>query len=364
MNRRHFLMSICILLVVGLNQGCMKDNKAYSETPQIFTKVVSKLKLISNEKRSQLSLNTDQLSPAELNSLIPEINELELNNNFNNAQTGHSLKIIAWNMERGRHWRDCVKLINEHPALVNPDFIFLGEMDFGMARSANEHTTQQMADSLKMNYLYGVEFLELTNGEKEERIKYPGVNDRGFHGNAILSKYPLKNVKMIRFPGIDKWYNSYQKRLGGRMALMATVTCNNQNITLVSTHLESDAGQFKTRYEQMNWIINELAIYSPKNPVLMGGDLNAILQERLFFELRKNGFLIEECNEIGQPTQQIFENGKVKLAKHQIDYLLVKDMEVKRDKFSPRIIPAAYPPDTLEKMLGDHAVVVVKVKLY
>ena len=55
------------------------------------------------------------------------------------------------------------------PALRDPDLIFLGEMDLGMARSANKHTTREMAAALKMNYAYGVEFLEFTGGEAEER---------------------------------------------------------------------------------------------------------------------------------------------------------------------------------------------------
>ena len=134
-------------------------------------------------------------------------------------------------MERGRHWEGGARLIRETEALRDPDILLLGEMDLGMARSGNAHTTRALATALGMNYAYGVEFLELTGGELEERKLYPGENEWGYHGNAILSRYPLRNVRMLRFPGIEKWYEGkganesekVQKRLGGRMALFATV---------------------------------------------------------------------------------------------------------------------------------------------
>ena len=103
-----------------------------------------------------------------------------------------------------------------------------------------------------MNYAYGVEFLELTGGELEERKLYPGANEWGYHGNAILSRYPLRDVRMLRFPGIEKWYDGrraptkaeqVQKRLGGRMALFATVNAGTRRHRRLDAPRELGQGQ-------------------------------------------------------------------------------------------------------------------------
>ena len=232
-----------------------------------------------------------------------------------------------------------------------------------MARSGNEHTTREMARALKMNYAYGVEFLELTNGEPEERKLYPGENDWGYHGNAILSKYPLINLRMIRFPGIESWYAHYQKRLGGRIALFADVSINGQIITLVSTHLENLGNDYPLRKRQTEMILAELKKQPHDTPIIIGGDLNAIPAEPLFTELKKEGFNIDNCNEMGIPTQQIMKKGQVCLEKNQIDYIIVKNFKVIRDVTSPKTVLATLPNRHRKQMLSDHAIVTVKISL-
>lgn len=57
------------------------------------------------------------------------------------------------------------------------------------------------------------------------------IDSLGLHGNAILSKYPLSNVHVVRSPGIEYLYGmkndltaqGFELRLGGRMTLFATI---------------------------------------------------------------------------------------------------------------------------------------------
>ena len=362
MNRRTFLLTTgAAILGQGLS-GCntLKKSFFFSDKSQKFTKVVDQLDWIDDHRRQNLALNSEKKDASDLNKLVPEINEIELLN-IHSSQPTNSLRIIAWNTERGRNWREGVQLIESNPALKNPDIILLGEMDLGMARSYNEHTTKELAAALSMNYAYGVEFLELTKGEAGEREKYPGENEWGYHGNAILAKYPLQNLRMIRFPGIEIWYNHYQKRLGGRMALFADIQINGKVITFVSTHLESTGNDEILRKSQMNMILKELKKRSEDLPVVIGGDFNATPDESLFKNLKKEGFLIEECNEIGKPTQQQFNDGKVFLVKKQIDYITIKNLEIMKDNTSPKVVPAAFTDKNHTIMLSDHAIVTVKV---
>ena len=363
MTRREFILSTFSSMIAFGIFGCetAKNKFHFKNSPKKITNVVDQLRWIDDRRRFELSQNEENKSAIELNKLIPEIDSIELSNSYS-SEPGENLRIISWNTQRGRHWRKGFRLISEHPYLKNPDIILLGEMDLGMARSGNDHTTKELADALRMNYIYGVEFLELTNGEAGEREKYPGENEWGYHGNAILSKYPLHNPRMIRFPDIEIWYQHYQKRLGGRMALFAEVKINGQRITFVSTHLESSDDKSKIRQNQMKMILNECDKVESNLPIIIGGDFNAAPDEPLFNVLRNSGFVVDKCNDMGQPTQQIFKDGQVQLIKKQIDYIVVRNLSVISDKTSPQVVPAAYPIAKDGKILGDHAIVTVKVK--
>jgi endonuclease/exonuclease/phosphatase family metal-dependent hydrolase len=302
---------------------------------------------------------------------MPEIDDVEVFNGAPAAAPRKTLRLIAWNTERGRHWRAGARLIQETEALRDPDIVLLGEMDLGMARSANEHTTREMAAALGMNYAYGVEFVELTGGELEERRLYPGANDWGYHGNAILSRYPLRNVRMLRFPGIEKWYagaygadegEKLQKRLGGRMALFATVALP-RDVTIVSAHLESSRKDGAARQRQTEMILAELRAHAGGTPVILGGDFNAVPGEAMFADLRAAGFVVEDTNATAGGSTQKVVDGKVVIGEHYIDYLLARGLRAVRDETSPRVIPAAYPPGASGTLLADHAIVTAKVEL-
>ena len=366
MRRRTFLAG-ATLPIAGLAFGQTPSR------PKRTSTVVKQLKQVSQARRVELERNPKNLSPQKLNDLIPEINDIELLNTNSNAKPRKTLRLIAWNTERGRYWKEGAQLIQETPGLRDPDVIFLGEMDLGMARSANKHTTREMAAALKMNYAYGVEFLEFTGGEAEERVLYPGPNEWGYHGNAILSRYPLKSIRMLRFPGIEKWYygessgasksEALQKRLGGRTAIFATIDLGRE-VTLVSTHLESSSKDSGPRKQQTQWILDELKSNAGSSPVLMGGDLNGTPNEPMFDLVSSAGFRVSDSNDLSSNTIQEVVNGRnVMRENSHIDYVLVKGVTVVRDETSPKTIMAAYPPGENGKLLADHAIVTAKIEL-
>jgi endonuclease/exonuclease/phosphatase family metal-dependent hydrolase len=348
--------------------------QAREATPRVSSRVVDRLRPISQERRAALEQNAEGRTIDALGRLIPEIDDVEVWNGARGAPPRKRLRVLAWNMERGRHWKEGVRLIRETEALRDPDIVLLGEMDLGMARSGNAHTTREMAAALGMSYAYGVEFLELTGGELAEREQYPGANEWGYHGNAILSRYPLRDVRLLRFPGIEKWYDgkSYgateselvQKRLGGRMALFATVRLH-RDVTLVSTHLESSARDASTRKAQTALLLEQLRAYAKDTPVILGGDLNAAPDEPMFEALRAAGFRPEVSNDLATPTRQRIEDGRVVIMGDHIDYLLVRGATIVRDATSPKVVPAVHPAGAMtpSAMLGDHAIVTATVEL-
>ena len=102
------------------------------------------------------------------------------------------LRVGEWNAERGANW-DVFN--NFYP---NADIIILNKMDWGMARSGNIDTTKQMANQLRINYAYGVEFMELTNGNKKEiNLTVGELNLVGYHGNVVMTKWPIIESQIV-----------------------------------------------------------------------------------------------------------------------------------------------------------------------
>jgi endonuclease/exonuclease/phosphatase family metal-dependent hydrolase len=339
------MLRLCALLIL-----CSLAHAADRVTDTTAT-----LPVITLEERARLAHNPDGASPADLNRDVPALHLVEVDNTISDAAPVSELHCVAWNMERGRHWEDAVMLVRDHPALREADLFFLSEMDFGMARSGNDHTTREFAHALNMNYAYGVEFLELSKGKPGE-IR-GGENDRGYHGNAIISRFPLHNVRMLRFPGIEKWYGSDEHRLGGRNAILAEIDVNGARVTLVSTHLESGLQDNEIRAREGRIILDELNAHAANQPVILGGDLNAFHKAAVIPDLRDAGFLVDEANVLDQGTTQYTRDGEIRLGGAHIDYLAVRGGTVNTHEWSPAVVPAVWPVGEGGRSLGDHAIV-------
>lgn len=106
--------------------------------------------------------------------------------------------VSAWNLERCLFVEECVA----HLAGSEPAVVLLSEMDNGMARTAQRHTTADLADIFGMTYAYGVEFLEMGLGSATERdFCVDTFNEKGFHGNGLMSSVPIRDAFMIRLWG-------------------------------------------------------------------------------------------------------------------------------------------------------------------
>lgn len=180
--------------------------------------------------------------------------------------------VAAWNLER------CLFPLEsaEHLGATGAEIVLLSEMDDGMARTRQCHTTAEVADDLGMAYLYGVEFIELGLGSDTElEFCQDGFNRRGLHGNGLMSTVPLHEPFLLRLEGERLWFMGEvdQPRLGERMAIGAVVNTQAGPLVLASTHLES-ATTADYREHQMVGLIDALDATFPGLPVLIGGDLN------------------------------------------------------------------------------------------
>ena len=182
--------------------------------------------------------------------------------------------VAAWNVERCLFPNGTAA----HLSSIAPDVVLLSEVDHGMARTGQRHTTADMARALGMVYAFGVEFHELGLGGPTERpYCIDDANALGWHGNAILSSVPFDKVTLIRLDDHGHWFTTGsdpdQPRLGGRMALAAILPTEKGPVCVVSTHLESnaDAAHRQLQFERLLAAVDRFA---PGLPVLIGGDLN------------------------------------------------------------------------------------------
>ncbi|SIQ72410.1 Metal-dependent hydrolase, endonuclease/exonuclease/phosphatase family [Rhizobium sp. RU20A] len=204
--------------------------------------------------------------------------------------------VAAWNLER------CLfpEPSADHIAATGACLVLLSEMDNGMARTGQRHTTQKLAAKLSMAYAYGVEFIELGLGsEIEASFASDAHNARGFHGNALAAAVTLSQPFMLRLWGERPWFTREgdQPRLGDRCAIGAVIATEMGPMLAVSVHLES-ATTAAYRERQVTDMLDRLEEAFPGLPLLIGGDLNTgnhaggdFEAEGLFRRAEARGFL-------------------------------------------------------------------------
>ena len=254
---------------------------------------------------------------------------------------GPYVRIATWNIERGlefdavraalandqRFFRrlspaarsskfDLTSVLQQAAELSRADVIVLNEVDWGLKRTDYRNVAKELAAALRMNYAYGVEFVEVdpltlgtetlegeTSNDKDEMVKNLLVDKSrtlGLHGSAILSRFPLRNVRLIPFAtrahdwyldekkGVSKLEKGKRKgagfvfsekierevRRGNRMMLVADVserTIPGGMFTIVATHLE-DKAKPSERVKQLEEVLSYIQKF--EHPVILAGDMN------------------------------------------------------------------------------------------
>ncbi|MEW6735391.1 MAG: endonuclease/exonuclease/phosphatase family protein [Acidobacteriota bacterium] len=185
------------------------------------------------------------------------------------------LRAVQWNIERGRQLDAIIDLFTTHPLLKFADLILLNEVDIGMNRTENRNIAFELGTQLGMYVAFVAEYLELTKGIGMEAL-LPGENREALHGNALLSRYPLKTVRALRLPSCFDAYQFHEKRYGDRVALIAELDCLDSTLLVVSTHLEVRRTP-ACRATQFRALLDNIAPTYTLNtqlPILIGGDLN------------------------------------------------------------------------------------------
>lgn len=208
-------------------------------------------------------------------------NYVDVDNTISSSKiiSKNEIRVSYLNGQRGTHWCSIARMILEHPILKDTDVWILNEFDLGMARSENLYTSRMFSYALGLNYAFGVEFLELTHGNEAEKrfADHHRLEDEwSIHGNAILSRWPIRNARLLRTPGSNIYYRrkswetaeGFESRLGGRMTLFADLQMGSRIMTVSSSHLQARNNNFY--YAKLVTAFHKLFA---SNYWILGGDI-------------------------------------------------------------------------------------------
>ena len=340
----HFLLAIalgCIGTTVLPAQEYVRDSEpklfSYDELVQLSLDQEMSPELA--EKLRLLTTTPFVNNEAYLSGARPQAIEL--------PRLGPSLRVALWNIERGLELDyielflkdkdafmakvqaerkeakenkkgvravDLEKIPEEIDTLKSADVWILNEVDWGVKRTEYREVVRELGKALNMNWAYGVEFLEIDpkqlgadtfdDGEtKEEQQQLQEVfavdkdRLRALHGNAVLSRYPIRSARLVPFTIGYDWFKESkirplekgkrkaatligedllrEVRRGGRTTLYVDLDvpeAPGHRVTIASTHLENRAKP-KIRRQQMEELLNQ--VRETANPVIIGGDMNS-----------------------------------------------------------------------------------------
>lgn len=178
-------------------------------------------------------------------------------------------RIVSWNIDRGKRTDEVIRCLQTHPRLCGADFVLLTETDWGMARSGNRNVTADIAAALHMHAWFAPAYLNLTAGHGAERAM-GGENHYGLHGNSLLSRYPLSNLRVVRLENATDKFRSREVRIGQQTAILADVVGEQGAMTLSCVHLDAYSSQ-RQRARQLRDVLRALPA---RGPVVVGGDFN------------------------------------------------------------------------------------------
>ncbi|HTP31528.1 MAG TPA: endonuclease/exonuclease/phosphatase family protein [Candidatus Acidoferrales bacterium] len=181
------------------------------------------------------------------------------------------IRIVSWNIERGLQFPRILEFLRT----IEADLILLQEVDLNARRTHFSDIASELAQALNMNFVFGKEFQELSEGSQA----FPA-----FQGQATLSPWPLSRGRMIQFRDQSnfwhpRWYvpelGVFQRRNGGRIALVAEASVYGRRLVAYNLHLESK-GDDALRVRQLAEVLDDCRRYVNRPVFVIGGDFNLI----------------------------------------------------------------------------------------
>lgn len=186
------------------------------------------------------------------------------------------LRVVSWNIQRGIQLDRIKAFLAGHEDLRHLDILMLNEVDIGMARSENRDVAAEIALHLGLGHVFGNSYLCLDFGDPRDAEARSGQEERNresMHGNAILSRFPLRRAENFSIEISKDKLHSSERRLGHKKALWAEVETPLGLLPVVAVHLDSYASSAQ-RGAQLDDVLRKVEERGIGERVLLGGDLN------------------------------------------------------------------------------------------
>ena len=183
------------------------------------------------------------------------------------------IKAVHWNIEHGNWYEQVESALLRREELSDTDLHLFNEIDFGMARAANRDVTADLARALNRYAVWAPLFIETTPGRDEDpRMAAGQANQESLFGLAILSRWPIGEVRLVELPSPEDVQFDLERMLGRHVALIATIERPGAPFVAVSVHLEVHRTRTR-RAAQMRALTQALG--EERRPVLLAGDFNS-----------------------------------------------------------------------------------------
>lgn len=178
------------------------------------------------------------------------------------------IRVVTWNIERGLQFSGILEFLQSAEA----DLILLQEVDLNARRTQHRDVANDLARTLRLNYVFGKQFHELPQGSHASPA---------YQGLATLSPWTLTQARVLRFRHQSefwkpRWYipnlQLFQRRLGGRIALVCDVGIGGKRLVTYNLHLES-RGSNVLRLAQLYETLAD-ASRNAQSAMILGGDFN------------------------------------------------------------------------------------------
>ena len=186
---------------------------------------------------------------------------------------------------------------------------------------------------------------------------------------------------LIRLESDGAWFDGSrgERRVGGRVALLALLDLGGGPLTLVNVHLESHSDP-AARADQVKSLLDEVDRLAGFSPVLIGGDFNTstvsrdwargtgekpllplervldpVPYEPLFEVMAAAGYEWQSCNALGLPTQRTRPDGTPKPPLGKIDWFFSRGLHASAAETAPAVGPDG-------EAISDHEILAVTVQ--
>jgi endonuclease/exonuclease/phosphatase family metal-dependent hydrolase len=154
------------------------------------------------------------------------------------------LRVIAWNLHYGEKLAQAIATLENAPELRDADVLLLQEMD--------AEGVETLAQTLHYNYVF---YPAAFHRQRKEE-----------YGNAILSKWPLRDPAKIVLPNwLPGWLQS-------RNAARAVIDTGEEHILVYSVHLDTTWMIPRWVMSQVEFLVEQAS--KEDHFVVLGGDFN------------------------------------------------------------------------------------------